>query len=633
MIVVTSGAIVCGRARLGLNGGSTSLEMQQASAAVGQALLMEHYNVFFGRHGKHTAQILLTEEDFKDETRFGNLLNSLECLLRLGAIPIVNENDTVSTSELDSSEGRDERLFGDNDMLSSLVAAGVKADLLIILSSVDGLLDRSNSVVEEVVKVDENLGLLDSGEVNGRGGLPTKLKAFRNAVESGVAGILANGSKPRILKKIFDGEPTGTFFRKNPEKKENSGAIEIAARAKKTALAKIDTAQRGRALENVARLVEARADEILRENFGDVAEAEKTGISGAYLERLKLTEKKIKALAGTLRSVAALETPPTTLISWKLPNGLKIEKERVSLGVLLLIFESRPDVVVEASALALKSGNAIILKGGKEARRTNRKIVELMKEGIKQAGLPEDAIQLFEGSRQEMAELLKMNRFIDLVVPRGGEDLLKFVKVNSTIPILSAGGGNCHLYVHEAADKQKAIKIALNAKTQKPSACNAIETLLIDEKIAATVLPELAQKLVENGVELRCCPKSQELLGGLNVKPASEADWSTEFLDYILAVKVVSGIQEAVAHINTYGSRHSEAIITESKEAAEFFLEEIDAAVVYWNASTRFTDGGQFGFGAEVCISTQKLHARGPVGLNDLFTYKYVVVGDGQVRE
>ena len=628
--IVTSGAILCGRAKLGLNGFGKTLQAQQASAAVGQALLMDHYNSFFGERGKSAAQILLTDGDFSDSDRRASLASAFECLLKLNAIPIVNENDVVSTSELDLSEGKDERLFSDNDVLSSLVAKEIKADLLVILSTVDGLLDGNGRVIENVCEFCGELDALDNGVVDGRGGIATKLKAFKQASEAGIAGVLANASEPRVLDRILAGEAICTFFPKASSAATNADFVGRARLAQKR-LGQANAGERTAALEKVAESVLESAGEILAANRKDVGAAERKGVARAFLDRLKLDQRKLQAMADSMRSLAALPESPAELAEWTRPNGLRIRKIRVPLGVILLVFESRPDVVIEAAGLAIKSGNAIILKGGSEAQRTNSAIANAVSRGLERAGFSGDCVQLHSGDRRELRLLLQEGS-VDLVVPRGGEGLLGFIAENSKSPVLFAGGGVCHVYVHEDANLDNAVKIICNAKVQKPSACNALEALLVNEAVAEKLLPGLAVALREKGVELRCCERSFEILEGKGVKRAAESDWGKEFSSLILAMRVVKSMDEALSHISKYGTKHSEAILTESREAYGEFAGKVDAAVVYWNASTRFTDGGEFGFGAELCISTQKLHARGPVGIEGLYTYKYVVEGNGQIR-
>ncbi len=638
VVLVSSGAIATGKAQLGMQDGSLAMNMQQASAAVGQSLLMEQYNSCFRKRGKTVAQLLLTQDDFKDEKRLANLRSTIDALFALRVIPIVNENDAVATDELDPSSGKSEKLFGDNDVLSSLVAANAKADALIVLSNVDGLLGSNGKAIPFVKDID-SASLLDSGSqsAGGRGGLPAKLAAMKNATASGMAAVIANGREHGIIARIMSGEAVGTLFAPGvpePSEAPSGYAGKLAEDAKKAgnAIAGASAEKRNAALAAAAALIAQGKAALLEANRLDLQEAAKSGASEAFLARLKLSESGIACLSSTLQNVAALEEPEREISSWKMANGLVIRKVRVPLGAICVIFESRPDVVVEASALAIKSGNAIVLKGGKEASRTNAALAGMLQQALKQAGIVPEAVQLFNGSRGELGGLLSRSDCIDLVIPRGGEGLISFVAKNSRAPVICAGGGNCHLYVHEDADLAMAAEIAVNAKVQKPSACNAIETLLVHGKAAEAFLPLAAKKLAENGVELRCCEKSLAIIGKGGAKAATEADFATEFLSLTLAVKVVSSLDEAVAHINRHGTRHSEAIITGSKSAYGKFAREVDAAAVYWNASTRFSDGGQFGFGAELGISTQKLHVRGPMGQDALYTYKYEIEGRGQVR-
>jgi len=638
VILVSSGAIATGKAQLGVREEKLAMNMQQASAAVGQSLLMEQYNLCFRKRGKPVAQLLLTQDDFKDGKRLANLQSTISALFSLHVIPIVNENDAVATDELDTSSGRSEKLFGDNDVLSSLVAANANAGALIVLSNVPGLLDGSGKAIPFVKNIDDAC-LLDSGacSIGGRGGLPAKLAAMKNATECGMNAMIADGRENGIIARLLAGEAVGTLFAAGkiaPKAAAPIYAGKLAESAKKAGnvLASTGGEKRKSALVAAASLIAQGKEALLEANRLDLQEAAKSGASEAFLSRLRLSVGGIAYLSSTLLNVAALEEPAREIASWKTENGLLIKKVRVPLGAICVIFESRPDVVVEASALAIKSGNAIILKGGKEALHTNAALAGILQQALKQAGIVPEAVQFFSGSRGELGELLSRRDCIDLVVPRGGEGLISFVAKNSRAPVIYAGGGNCHLYVHEDADIEMATGIAINAKVQKPSACNAIETLLVHEKAAARFLPLAAKKLAESGVELRCCPKSLAIIRKSNAKAATEADFATEFLSLVLAVKVVPSLGEAVAHINRYGTRHSEAIITESRGAYEKFASDVDAAAVYWNASTRFSDGGQFGFGAELGISTQKLHVRGPMGLDTLYTYKYEIMGNGQIR-
>lgn len=391
--------------------------------------------------------------------------------------------------------------------------------------------------------------------------------------------------------------------------------------------AKIDAA-----LFAVANALESDSEYILAANAADIKEGRENGLAEAFIDRLTLTEARIEGMAQGLRKLAASESPVGKVLWGETrPNGLKIEKVTVPIGVIAVIFESRPNVTADAAAICLKAGNTVILKGGKEAINSNRAITEVMRRALAKSGLPEDCIILVESaSRQSTTELMKLNGYVDLLIPRGGAGLIRSVVENATVPVIETGVGNCHIYVDRAANIEKAAEIIVNAKTSRVSVCNACESLIIHKDIAETALLIIGERLSEKGVEIRGDEAVCEILP--YALPACEEDWGKEYLDYIISVKTVSDIDEAVAHIAKYGTGHSEAIITEDYSAAQLFTSRVDAAAVYVNASTRFTDGGEFGFGAEIGISTQKLHARGPLGVAQMVSEKYIVRGDGQIR-
>jgi glutamate-5-semialdehyde dehydrogenase len=384
-------------------------------------------------------------------------------------------------------------------------------------------------------------------------------------------------------------------------------------------------------LLEMADMLENKANLIIEENKKDLEYAKNANLSSALVDRLLLNETRISSIAKALREIASLKNPVGRILEgWELPNGLRIEKTAIPIGVIGIIYESRPNVTSDAAALCFKSGNACILKGGKEAEHSNRIIAEVLQDVLVKNNLPKEAISLLpDYSREGVAKLIKMDKYVDLIIPRGGEGLVRYVSENATVPVVKHDKGLCHTYIHKDADVDKAVNIAINAKVQRPGVCNAMETLIVDESIASLILPILKDEFDEAHTELRGDEKVVELL---NIKKADEKDWDTEYLANILSIKVVKNIDEAIEHIQKYGSGHSEAIITENYSASEKFLNEIDAACVYVNASTRFTDGGEFGFGAEVGISTNKLHARGPMGINDLTTYKFKIYGEGQIR-
>lgn len=386
-------------------------------------------------------------------------------------------------------------------------------------------------------------------------------------------------------------------------------------------------------LRAAAECLLANQQKILSANEKDVLKAEKGGMSPGMVDRLRLTVERIEAMAEGMLQVAELEDPIGEVEEMKKrPNGLLIGKKRVPLGVVGIIYEARPNVTADAFALCFKTGNAVILKGGSDALHSNIAVVEALKEGLHQQGLTEDSVQLItDTDRETVKKLMKMNEYVDVLIPRGGAGLIRTVVENSTVPVIETGTGNCHIYVDESADFQMALDIIFNAKTQRIGVCNACESLLVHRKIAEEFLPLLKNRLDEKHVEIRA---DQDAMGIVpSFIPATEQDWGMEYLDYIVSLKLVDSVEEAITHINRYNTGHSEAIITKDYGNAQKFLDEVDAAAVYVNASTRFTDGFEFGFGAEIGISTQKLHARGPMGLKELTTTKYIIYGNGQVRK
>lgn len=408
--------------------------------------------------------------------------------------------------------------------------------------------------------------------------------------------------------------------------------IDLGQRAKLAArkLAFTGTAEKNSALLAMADALLAHREEILQANGEDVRKAEEKGLSKSLVNRLRLSEAGIEQIGASLREVAGLPDPVGNGELWQRPNGLRIEKVHVPLGVVAMIYEARPNVTVDAAALCLKSGNAVILRGGSEAIASNRVIASVISAAAERAGMPAGAIQLIGATDREWArQLMRLNGYVDVIIPRGGAGLIQTVVKEATVPVIETGTGICHAFVDREADFQKAVDIVINAKTQRPGVCNALECLLVDEAIATQFLPLIGQALQEHQVEIRGCAKTCALLPFAHL--ATEQDYRTEYLDLILSVRVVKDLDEALDHIYEHGTKHSETIITENYTRAQRFLREIDAAAVYVNASTRFTDGSRFGFGAEIGISTQKLHARGPMGLNELTTVKYMIYGSGQI--
>ena len=413
-----------------------------------------------------------------------------------------------------------------------------------------------------------------------------------------------------------------------------SRLIEMGKAAKDASviLAKLKTPEKNRALNACADALEKNMDRVLEVNKKDVEAAVANGIKGAFIDRLTLTEDRVRGMADGLRDVAKLDDPIGEVLYMKtLDNGLIIGQKRVPMGVIGIIFEARPNVTADAFGLCLKAGSATILRGGKEAFGSNTTVVNIFRETLESIGLPADCVQMVEDTSRETAtEMMRLNGYIDVLIPRGGAGLIQSVVQNSTVPVIETGTGNCHTYVDESADLDMAVRIVINAKTQRPGVCNACESLLVHEAVADKFIPMVSKALKEKNVEIRGDKKFIDEGGAV---PATDYDWGTEYSDLIISARVVKDIDEAIAHIRKYGTNHSECIVTESYTNAQKFLDEVDAAAVYVNASTRFTDGGQFGFGAEIGISTQKLHARGPMGLKEMTTTKYIIYGNGQIRQ
>ena len=390
--------------------------------------------------------------------------------------------------------------------------------------------------------------------------------------------------------------------------------------------------KKNQALKKIAEGLIENTDKIIEANKVDLENGEKNGMAKSMLDRLKLDKERIEGMAKGVLDVATLPEPVGRILSaTERPNGLRIEKVSTPIGVIAVIFEARPNVTSDAAALCLKSGNTVILRGGKEAINSNKTIAKVMRQAVKEAGMPEDVIQLVEDTSRESAnKLMKMNEYVDVLIPRGGAGLIQAVVKNATVPVIETGVGNCHIYIDKNADLKKAVDIVFNAKTSRPSVCNAAESLLIHKDIAKEALVAIKNKLDEKDVTLVGDSKAREIIP--DMEKATDADWVTEYLDYKMSVKIVDSVEEAIDHIYKYSTGHSECIVTENAGTAEKFMNQVDSAAVYLNASTRFTDGGEFGFGAEIGISTQKLHARGPIGLPELQSFKYKIYGDGQIR-
>ena len=419
----------------------------------------------------------------------------------------------------------------------------------------------------------------------------------------------------------------------------NEYILELGKKAKEASkkLAIIDTNTKNAVLTAVAEALIEKKELIKAENKKDLVYGREKGISSALLDRLELTDSRIDGMAKSLIEIANFKDPVGEILEgWKHPDGMQILKQRVPLGVIGMIFESRPNVTIDSAGLALKSSNAIILRGGSDAINSNKVLKNIFMEEGKKQGLPDGAVQLIENTDREIVkDFIRLNKYIDVIIPRGGKGLKNFIIGNATVPVIETGAGLCHIFVDESADIKKAIPIIENAKTQRCSTCNTIETLLVHENAAEELLPELSRVLAGDKVELRADEKAFEIIkkSGTEVKKSTKEDWETEYLELILSIKTVKDIEEAITHIDKYSTQHSEAILTENLENAEKFINEVDSAAVYINASTRFTDGGEFGYGGEIGISTQKLHSRGPMGIRELTTIKYIIRGNGQIRK
>ena len=417
-----------------------------------------------------------------------------------------------------------------------------------------------------------------------------------------------------------------------------SGYIEEMGKKAKEASKKLltlDTGTKNRALVMIAEELINKKEEIKEANRIDLENGRKEGLSFALLDRLELTDKRIEAMSQGLIEIAAFTDPIGEILTgWKHKNGMTIEKKRVPLGVLGIIYESRPNVTIDSAGLAIKSSNAVILRGSANAINSNIYLSRFFNETGVKAGLPENSVQLIENTDRALVnEMVKMNKYIDVLIPRGGKGLKKFIIENATIPVIETGAGVCHIFIDESAKMDNVLPIVKNAKTQRPSTCNSIETVLVHKNIADGILPELTDMLIKSGVELRYSKEALHIVNRSDVKPANEEDFGAEYLDMIMSLKLVENVDEAIEYINNHSTQHSDSIITESIDNAEKFLNEVDSAAVYLNASTRFSDGGEFGYGGEIGISTQKLHARGPMGVRELTTTKYIIRGNGQIRE
>eukprot|EP01087_Luapelamoeba_hula_P023602 TRINITY_DN869_c0_g2_i1.p1 TRINITY_DN869_c0_g2~~TRINITY_DN869_c0_g2_i1.p1 ORF type:complete len:780 (-),score=111.93 TRINITY_DN869_c0_g2_i1:7-2346(-) len=660
VILVSSGAIAMGRGKLDGEHPAQNCNNPRAYAAAGQSALMGLYDNLFGTKQIVASQVLVTDSDFKNEMRIENLRMTINHLLGQGAVPILNENDVISTRSTPLRDARG-KLFWDNDSLAALVASKMGVQVCIILTDVEGLyhcLPQPGEIPEVIHTFDPYERTFIIGEPSrlGRGGMQAKVDAALSGIARGVeAVVIASGYHPSTILKVIDGETVGTFFSLNPEPSSytTAKAVAMACKSASRSLLMLSTQERSAIILELADRLVAKTNHILAENAADIADARKQAITPALLARLKLTPDKILTLANGLRQIARCDEPiGQTLKRTHLAAGLILEQQTVPIGLLLVIFESRPDVLPQVAALALKSGNGLLLKGGKEAVRSNRILHQIIVDSIHDVthGKVDRATVSLVETRNEIKDLLQLDEHIDLIIPRGSSQLVKSIQTGTKIPVLGHSEGICHVFIDEACDMTKAVRIAVDSKIDYPAACNAAETILLHASLLDPVVVTMsdsdknnnsensensapshskAEALVlalrDAGVTIYAGPRASK---ALSLPPARSL--SVEYGDLQCTIEIVDDVWDAVRHINTYGSGHTDVIVTENKDAASAFLNHVESACVFHNASSRFADGYRFGLGAEVGISTGKVHARGPVGIEGLMTQKWVMVSAAQ---
>jgi len=668
VLIVTSGAVGVGRQRLrkqallrqslhdvisqrsplnqsnsnGIPSNNDKASYSSACAAAGQLGLMSLYETMFSQYDITTSQVLLTAFDFTSPERRRNVQYVLSQLLALGIVPLLNENDAVSANQGYQLFGN---TFSDNDSLAALVSIEMSAQLLILLTDVKGVYDRPpnepNSNLIDVFDTTSTEFKIGDKSAQGRGGMGAKVDAALKASEGGVqAVVIADGNEIGVIDKIINGEKIGTIFlshresnqsndvnNSNPESNNllNISNIAKSARLGSRQLQLLDCEDRTNILLAIANKLSSNISAILAANNLDVSEAEKSSISLSNLNRLKLNENKINTLVDGIRSIAKQIDPIGKVISQtELADELVLDKITTPIGVLLIIFESRPDCLPQIASLAIRSGNGLILKGGKEAERTNKLLYDIIKDTIAEVsnGKVNGGVIGLVTSRADIKHLLELDQDIDLVIPRGSSELVKYIKDNTRIPVLGHAEGICHVYIDSNFSIDKAVRVVIDSKTDYPSACNSAEMLLVHRSALLNGLVDgLLRSLRSNGVIILGGPRAIEL----GIVDRVIKDFHAEYGDLTIGIEIVDSIEEAINHINTYGSGHTETIITESEESSKLFIKSVDSACVFHNASTRFADGYRFGLGAEVGISTGKIHARGPMGVEGLLTTKWIL--------
>ncbi|OWM87463.1 delta-1-pyrroline-5-carboxylate synthase-like [Punica granatum] len=645
VVLVSSGAVGLGRQRLRyrklVNSSIADLQNPQgeldgkACAAVGQNSLMALYDQLFSQLDMTSAQVMVTDHDFHYPELRKQLSETVQSLVQMRVIPIFNENDAISTrrAPYEDSSG----IFWDNDSLAALLALELKADLLILLSDVDGLYsgppsDPQSKLISTYIK-ERHQEEITFGEMSrvGRGGMTAKVKAAVNAADSGIPVIITSGYVAGNVIKVIDGERIGTLFHRDAHlwaSFTEVGARDMAVSARESSrrLQAISSDDRNKILFDIADALEVNRQQIISENGADVAAAEAAGYAKALIARLTLTPQKISSLSNSIRVLANMEDPIGNILKkTELADRLILEKRSCPLGVLLIIFESRPDALVQISSLAIRSGNGLLLKGGKEAKRSNAILHKVITEAIPDSVGPK-LIGLVT-SRDEIPDLLKLDDVIDLIIPRGSNKLVSQIKESTKIPVLGHADGICHIYVDKSANMDMARRVIMDAKTDYPAACNAMETLLVHKDLMETNgLNELVAGLQNEGVMLYSGPK----VGSIMEIPQA-GSFHCEYNAMACTVEIVDDVRDAIDHINKHGSSHTDCIIAEDEEVVTLFLGQVDSAAVFHNASTRFCDGARFGLGAEVGISTSRIHARGPVGVEGLLTTRWILRGSGQV--
>eukprot|EP00249_Psilotum_nudum_P023508 c28901_g1_i2 orf=755-3061(-) len=645
VILVTSGAVGVGRQKLRyqrlMNSSFMDLQKPQVEpdgkpcAAVGQSGLMALYDSLMSQLDVQCAQLLVTDSDFKDIDFRGQLCETVDSLLAVRVVPVFNENDAISTRRAPYQDSTG--IFWDNDSLSALLALELRADLLILLSDVEGLYsgppsDLGSKIIHTYLK-EEHGGAVTFGEKSrvGRGGMTAKVYAAQNAANAGVPVVITSGFTADGILRVMKGERIGTLFHKDAHlwvsnKEATARQMAIGARDASRRLQKLSSSERRKVLLDIADALEANEELIRRENEADVEAAQQASISAPLIARLMLQPGKVTSLAKSVRILADMEEPIGKILKkTQVAEGLILEKTTCPLGVLLIVFESRPDALVQIASLAIRSGNGLLLKGGKEAVRSNAILHKIITESL--PGIVGKELIGLVTSREEIPDLLKLDDAIDLVIPRGSNKLVSQIKESTKIPVLGHSDGVCHVFIDKSADMKKAKRIVLDAKLDYPAACNAMETLLVHEHLVQTGgLHELAFLLQSKGVTLYGGVRAMEIL-----KIPKATSFHHEYSSQSCTIEVVTDVSAAIDHIHCYGSAHTDCIVTEDVNVAEFFLRSLDSAAVFHNASTRFCDGTRFGLGAEVGISTSRIHARGPVGVEGLLTTRWLLRGNGQI--